>query len=112
MCVWANGDDRSQRVKTEITFAAMSTGQRQDWSRTMTFANHDGMPGGADCSTTVAGYVTKITSATVSVTHARVSLFPTFLLLLLPLLLLTTASSRGLYMVFVRRERRREWQAR
>ncbi len=87
MCAWAHGDDPSQRVQTEIPFPAMSTGERQDWSRTMTFANRDSMPWDGYCRTTVTGYVTKITSGTVSVTHARVSLF------LLPLLALLAAAA-------------------
>src|SRR5690606_23264301 len=76
ICVWANGDERSQRVQSQITFPAMSTGQGQGWSQTMTFENRYEMAWDGYCRTTVTGYVTKITSATVSVTHAQISLFP------------------------------------
>jgi hypothetical protein len=77
ICTWAHGDEPSQRVQDEFTFPAMSTGQTQTWSRTMTFQNRDSMPWDGYCSTTIEGRVTKIASSTVSVTPplARVSFF-------------------------------------
>ncbi|ELR11985.1 uncharacterized protein ACA1_318650, partial [Acanthamoeba castellanii str. Neff] len=66
ICTWAHGDDPSQRVQDEFTFSAMTTGQTQTWSRTMTFQNRDDMPWDGYCSTTIEGRVTKIASSTVS----------------------------------------------
>lgn len=75
-CVWANGDDPSQRVKSEINFPPMNPGQVLAWTQTMTFPNRD-MPSDAYCRTTVGGYVTKLASTTVSVTNScQFVLFP------------------------------------
>jgi hypothetical protein len=68
-CVWANGDDPSQRVKSEINFPSMNPGQVVAWTKTMTFPNRD-MPSDAYCTTTIEGYVTMLASTSVSVTLA------------------------------------------
>jgi hypothetical protein len=67
LCVWANGDDPSQRVQSEIGFPPMATGNVIVFTKTLTFANRD-MPWDAYCTTTVEGYVTKLASTTLSVT--------------------------------------------